>query len=183
MSGQRRVIVGISGSPGSLPAVRQAERIARRDEAQLIAVHAWTAPGGDRAERGHPSAYLRRIWQKDAEDRLQQALAAVWAREPEDLAVERWVVRGETGPALVGLANEPDDMLVVGAGRRGRLGRARHGRISRYCLARAGCPVLAVPPPALAAAAPRGVRAWSFRHHELTVEQALAEWQSDRLNH
>jgi K+-sensing histidine kinase KdpD len=40
VSGVRRVIVGVSGSPGNLPAVRYAERLARRDEVPLVAVHA-----------------------------------------------------------------------------------------------------------------------------------------------
>jgi hypothetical protein len=34
-------------------------------------------------------------------------------------------------------------------------GRLRHGRVSRYCLAHAGCPVIAVPSPALNRAAIR----------------------------
>src|SRR4029077_13160332 len=45
--------------------------------------------------------------------------------------------------------------LVVGAGRRGPSGRLRHGRVSRYCLAHASCPVIAVPSPALNRAAIR----------------------------
>lgn len=48
------------------------------------------------------------------------------------------------------LACRPDDLLVIGAGRRGPLGRIRGGQVSRYCLAHATCLVLAVPPPALA---------------------------------
>src|SRR5262245_12201681 len=65
------------------------------------------------------------------------------------------------------------DLLVVGAGRRGRMARIWHGRVSRYCLAHALCPVITVPPPALAQTAGHGLRAWSFRHRELTVDRAL----------
>jgi hypothetical protein len=84
------------------------------------------------------------------------------------------VVRGEPGPALVDVAG-PQDLLVVGAGRRGWLARIGHGKVSRYCLARAQCPVLAVPPPDLARAAGHRPRLWPLRRGELTVDRALSE--------
>src|SRR4029077_17385434 len=59
-----------------------------------------------------------------------------------------WVRGGTPGPARVGAASRDGDRLVVGAGRRGTFGRLRHGRVSRYCLAHARCPGIAVPPPA-----------------------------------
>jgi Universal stress protein family len=65
------------------------------------------------------------------------------------------------------------DLLVVGAGRRGKLARISHGGVSRYCVAHALCPVLTVPPPALAQTAGHGLRAWSLRHQELIVDRAL----------
>jgi len=83
------------------------------------------------------------------------------------------IVRGETGPALVDMADSPGDVLVVGAGRRGWLARIGHGRVSRYCVAHAGCPVVTVPPPAL--------RFRAIRHRELTVDRAAAEWASEKL--
>jgi Universal stress protein family len=83
------------------------------------------------------------------------------------------VIRGEPGPVLIDVASFTGDLLVVGAGRRGRTTRIWHGRVSRYCLAQALCPVLTVRPPALAQTARHGLRAWSFRHRELTVKRAL----------
>ena len=68
-------------------------------------------------------------------------------------------MRGNPGPVLVGAARRDGDRLVVGAGRRGTFGRLRHGKVSRYCLAHAGCPVIAVPSPALDRAAARAARA------------------------
>lgn len=64
----------------------------------------------------------------------------------------------------------------MGTGRRGRLARLRHGRVSRYCLAHAQCPAICVPPATLAGALPD----WSFRHRELTFERVIGEWQDDR---
>lgn len=173
MSGVRRVIVGTNGSPGSLPALRYAGRLAQREDGLLVAVHAWIPPGGDLAERRHPSLELRKLWAEAARERLDEAIDAAWAGIPGGLDVQPVVVRGEAGPVLVDVASAEEDLLVVGAGRRSRLVRVRRGRVSRYCLARARCPVMAVPPAALA---PRkGLHAWRFRHRELTVEQAMAE--------
>ena len=84
---------------------------------------------------------------------------------------------------LAGLACCADDLLVVGAGRRGSLARVWGGKVTRYCLAHARCPVLAVPPPALAREAGRGLRGFAYRHRELTLERALREWESEALDH
>jgi nucleotide-binding universal stress UspA family protein len=173
VSGVRRVIVGTSGSPGSLPALRYAARLAGREDRPLIAVHAWVPPGGDLADRRFPSPYLRQLWTEAARERLDEALDAAWGTAaPAGLGVQAAVVRGEPGPVLVDVARE-DDLLVVGAGRRGMLGRIRHGHVSRYCLARARCAVLAVPPADLGGGT--GRRRWSLRRRPLTVEQAMAE--------
>jgi nucleotide-binding universal stress UspA family protein len=123
VAGVRRVIVGVSGSPGGLPALRYAEQAVRRGETPLIAVHAWIPPGGDIAERRCPSSHLRKIWAQAALDRLMAALETAWGVIPADLRLQPVVVRGETGPALVDVANSGDDLLVVGAGRRGGLAR------------------------------------------------------------
>jgi hypothetical protein len=61
------------------------------------------------------------------------------------------------------------------------MARIGHGRVSRYCLAHARCPVLSVPTAALAHAAAHGLRAWSFRHRELTVHRALPEPDGQKL--
>jgi nucleotide-binding universal stress UspA family protein len=148
VGGLTRVIVGVSGSPGSLPALRHAARIARQYDATLVPVHAWIPPGGDLADRRCPSAYLRRLWADEARNRLRDALATAWGGEMTEMAVQPMVMRGQPGPALVEMA-DPDDMLIVGGGRHGGLSRIWHGRVSRYCLAHAPCPVVAVPPPAL----------------------------------
>jgi hypothetical protein len=69
------------------------------------------------------------------------------------------------------VAANPGDMLIIGAGRRGALAHALSCRVSRYCLAHAQCPVVAVPPPALAQAS-HGLRGWALRHRGLSPEHA-----------
>lgn len=173
MSGVRRVIVGVSASPGSLPALRYAAGIACQEEAPLIAVHAWVPPGGEMAERRHPSPDLWKVWEKAARHRLQKAINSAWGCVPAGLDLQPLVRRAEPGPGLVEVAHGRHDLLVVGAGRHATVARAWHGRVSRYCVAHARCPVLTVPPPALAQTAGHGLRAWSSRHRELTVDRAL----------
>jgi nucleotide-binding universal stress UspA family protein len=84
---------------------------------------------------------------------------------PADLQVEPQAVRGEPGPVLVEAAGQPDDLLIIGTGRRAGLGRVLHRSVSRYCLAHARCPVLAVPPSALMDEMGHGLRSWQLRRH------------------
>jgi nucleotide-binding universal stress UspA family protein len=176
-----RIIVGASGSPGSIPALRYAGTVARRDDAPLIAVHAWLPPGGDLADRRTPSPYLRRLWAEAAAARLRDALDAAWGGVPLGLEVHTRVVRGEPGPVLVDTAASADDLLVVGAGQRGWPGRLWRGKVSRFCVARAACPVLAVPPAAAPQRRGGGPGYWSLRHGQLTVEQAVRDWEHEDL--
>jgi nucleotide-binding universal stress UspA family protein len=169
-----RLIVGTSGSPGSLRALRYAEVMARARGAVLIPAIAWQPPGGDRAGRIQPSPHLRQEWRNLACQRLRDALIAVWGEVPGDPLVQPHVERGPAGWVLVNLADRPDDLLVVGAGRRGTLTRMAFSRVSRYCLAHAQCPVLAIPPPP-AREFGHGHLAWLFWHRPLTPEHVLRD--------
>lgn len=175
MEGIHRVIVGASGSPGSLPALRYAEDLARAHHAILMPVHAWTPPGGDIADRRFPCGYLRRMWHAEAGRQLQDAITAAWGQTPADLAVRIVVRRGEAGWVLVSTANCRGDLLVIGAGRRRAMARIASGKVTRYCLAHATCPVLAVPPPALEQDIGHGLHGWVFWHRPLTAERILQD--------
>ena len=175
MSGVGRLIVGTSGSPGSLQALRYGEGLARAHGAVLIPVLAWELPGGDHAVRVQPSGELRQEWRNFACQRLRDALIAVWGKIPGDPLVQPHLERGPAGWVLVNLARRPGDVLVVGAGRRGALARMAFSKVSRYCLAHAQCPVLAIPPPALARELRHGRLAWVFWHRPLTPEQILRD--------
>ena len=97
MSGSRRIIVGTSGSPGSLQALRYAAGLAREDDATLIPVLAWLPPGGDMADRRTPG-YLRQIWKDAAWLRLWTALDMAWGGiAPAGRPAEPLVRRGEPG--------------------------------------------------------------------------------------
>jgi nucleotide-binding universal stress UspA family protein len=170
-----RVIVGACGSPGSLRALRYARQIAESSDALLIPVHAWLPPGGDMADRRAPNPLLRKVWAEAAQQRLTEAIEAAWGGGPDPggVAMRPTVVRGPAGEVLVQLADQLDDVIVIGAGRRGVLARIGHAGTSRFCLARAKCPVIAVPPSALARYAGRWPLALAFRHHGFNADEAL----------
>jgi nucleotide-binding universal stress UspA family protein len=179
VSGIRRVIVGASGSPASLQALRYAEELARANDALLIPVLAWVPPGGDIADRRMPCPYLRRVWAEDASQRLKETLSIVLGEIPiGHPTVRPLVAPGEAGIVLVNTACYPDDLLVVGAGRRGALTRIVSGKVSHYCVSHAHCPVLAVPPPEFAQELRHGLFRWVFWHRSLTPEQVVLDRDS-----
>ncbi|MEU6507393.1 universal stress protein [Streptomyces sp. NPDC046942] len=145
-SAAARVVVGVSGSLGSVTALRRATVLARRLGAELWVVLAWEPPGGDAAARRSLGGGLPADeWQRLARQRLAAVLDEIFDGNSPGVPMCGVVVRGAPGPALVATADREDDVLVVGAGRRG-LHRAFSGRVSRHCVAHAVCPVLAVPP-------------------------------------
>ncbi|MFF4508880.1 universal stress protein [Streptomyces sp. NPDC001401] len=148
-----RLVVGVSGSAGSVTALVRAADEARRRGAELWPVLAWEPPGGDLAARRSPAAaVLVPEWERLARERLLKALRDVFGSTDSGLPGQALVARGAPGRALVQIADRERDVIVVGAGRRGRLYRALWPSVGRYCLAHAGCPVLAVPPSPLQAA-------------------------------
>jgi nucleotide-binding universal stress UspA family protein len=175
--GVTRVVAGVSGSPGSLAALRCAEHVALAHGALLVPVLAWQPPGGDRAARAQPAAGLMQAWRDMACRRLGEALAAVWGEPEPEPGVEPHVERGPAGWVLVSVADRPGDVLVIGAGHGGPLRRAARCRVVSYCVARARCPVVLVPPPELVTAIGGPWIAWRLRHRTLTPSQVLAGQQ------
>jgi nucleotide-binding universal stress UspA family protein len=149
MTGGKRVIAGVSGSLRSLGALRAGVAEARSRGAELLAVLAWAPAGGEVAYMRAPCPLLLRLWERAAKERMRDSFDAAFGGIPADVKVRTMVVRARPAPLLVELADRPDDLLVVGYGGRSRLGCAVHGAVTRYCMAHARCPVLAVPPPEL----------------------------------
>jgi nucleotide-binding universal stress UspA family protein len=167
----RRIVVGVHGSLGSLQALRWAADEARERQVPLVPVIAWIPPGGDLAERSHPSPFLRQVWQEAAATRLTEAFDEGLGGIIDGLSVQARVERGEAGAVLVEVADQTGDLLVIGTGRRNPLGRALHKSVGRYCLAHARCPVLAVPPSALMDEMRRGLLPWSLRGRRVPVPE------------
>ncbi|MFJ8311557.1 MULTISPECIES: universal stress protein [unclassified Streptomyces] len=141
-----RVVAGVSGSLGSLTALHRAAAEARRTGAELWAVLAWEPPGGEMGQRNAGCPELLAQCRRLAGERLLQALDTAFGSTGPGVPMAGLVVLGTPGAALLEAACRPGDLLVVGAGPRGRLRRALRPSVARYCLAHATCPVLAVPP-------------------------------------
>ncbi|KUN09861.1 hypothetical protein AQI95_02540 [Streptomyces yokosukanensis] len=171
-----RVVVGVCGSLGGATALSRAAVEARRRGAELWPVLAWEPPEGDLASRRFPATTaMVPQWEQLARERLAEALREAFGGPETGLSGQALVVRGAPGPALVRTADRADDILVVGAGQRGRLHRALWPSVSRYCLARATCPVLAVPPSPLQAelTAVHRRNAWRLRLNTGHMEREL----------
>ena len=144
-----RVIAGVSGSLRSLGALRAGVDEARQTGAPLMAVLAWVPAGGELAYRRAPCPVLLKLWEQAARRAADRCLRRRVRRRSADVTVRGMVVRGRPGPFLVELADQPDDLLVVGGGGRKLAASSVHGSVTRYCMAHAHCPVLTVPPPEL----------------------------------
>jgi nucleotide-binding universal stress UspA family protein len=172
----RRIVAGVSGSPGSVHALRHAAGLARHHHAALIPLLAWLPPGGDLADRKSPDPELRQLWQDHAWQQLWETLETAFGGLPASIDAQPVVLRGKPGKALTLIARQDGDLLVIGAGHQGPLQKLAGCGVSRYCLAHADCPVLAIPPPPLAQEACYGLRGWAFRHRWIraAAQPALA---------
>jgi hypothetical protein len=108
----RRIFVGVTGSLGSLQALRFATEEARQRDVPLIPVLSWIPPGGEMADRRYPSSELRQLWRQAAWSRLWTAFDEALGGVPGDVRVEPAVVRGDAGTVLTELASADGDILV-----------------------------------------------------------------------
>jgi nucleotide-binding universal stress UspA family protein len=149
-SSERRVVVGVNGSLGSLAALHRAAAEARRANGALWAVLIWDPPPAEFTQHGYlPSPALLEACRRAARLELTTALRTAFGSAGPDVPLDGLVTRGAPGRALVQIASREDDLLVVGTGHRGLLRRVLFPSVARYCVAHAVCPVLTVPPPAM----------------------------------
>lgn len=153
-----RVIVGVDTSLSGLQALRVAVGEARTRRAPLHAVRTWepapSDPGLSETRAKGPHGTLSAA----ASTVVQRAFTETFGGDPPGLVVHTVVVPDAPGPVLVEYACRDRDLLIIGAGRRGMLRRLRGSAVVRYCVHRATCPVLVVPPPPLTrAGSPRSL--------------------------
>ncbi|MEU4097317.1 universal stress protein [Streptomyces sp. NPDC026673] len=144
------VVVGVSGSPESLVALRRAAAEALRRATVLTVVTVWDT-AWDGADAGAPRSRRPSLppepdrWRRLARRRLLTALDAAFDGDlPLSPPLRPVLALGRPGPALVEVAGEAA-LLVVGAGTHGPWRRLFAPSAAAYCFAHARCPVLAVP--------------------------------------
>lgn len=147
----RRVVVGVSGTPGSMAVLHRGAAEARVRDAELWVVMAWQAPGTELGSRSSCNVSTLVQCRAAAVERLREVLNTAFDAERPGVTLAGLTVRATPGAALVDTARGTDDLLVVGTGSRAPLRRLIRPSVARYCLAHAACPVLTVPPSPLQA--------------------------------
>ncbi|MET9464679.1 universal stress protein [Streptomyces sp. NPDC006544] len=147
----RRVVAGVSGTPGSLAVLHRAAGEARVRDAELWVVMAWQAPSGELGSRSSCNVSALAQCRATVVERLREVPNTAFDAEKPGVTPAGLTVRATPGAALVDTARGADDLLVVGTGSRSALSRLIRPSVARYCLAHAACPVLAVPPSPLEA--------------------------------
>jgi nucleotide-binding universal stress UspA family protein len=143
MNGQV-ITVGVDGSKSSLDALRFGLEEARLRKGTVRAVTAWQV---DTLNAGYGGILLQEensAHEKVATE-LQDKAIDIVLRETDDAPlIERRVVRGHPGQALVDLSRDAA-LLVVGTEHKGLVKRAAVGSTSAYCTRLSKVPVAVVP--------------------------------------
>ena len=135
----RRIVVGVDGSPSSMTALRWAILQAELTGCEVEAVIAWRLP----SRYGFAAVTDRATdFEGDARKVLADALNEVSSVEP-DVVIRSSVVEGHPAEVLVRAARGAD-MLVVGSRGHGGFTEAVLGSVSQYCVHHAPCPVLVI---------------------------------------
>ena len=135
----RRIVVGVDGSPSSMAALRWAILQAELTGCAVDAVTAWRLP----SRYGFAPVTDRATdFEGDAGKILADALNEASSVEP-DVIIRSSVVEGHPAEVLVRAARGAD-MLVVGSRGHGGFTGALLGSVSQNCVHHAPCPVLVI---------------------------------------
>lgn len=139
-----RVVVGVGRSLGAYQALRYAVAEARRREVILVAVRTFHLANG---EEGLLNAALLT---SAAAEQVRSAFTEAVGQFPPGVEIEIVVLAGPAGSALVSVADRESDLLIIGGCGARRWGRLRTAATARFCARHSVCPVVIVPPTALA---------------------------------
>jgi nucleotide-binding universal stress UspA family protein len=143
------IVVGVDGSEASHEALRWAVEEAKLRSARLVAVYAWSfvppQPIGDPGMLAVSAGDLPGQLEAEsdaARTALDDAVGDVLAADA-GIEVERKLVEGDAGEALVDESADAT-LLVVGSHGRSGLKAAILGSVSRHVTAHSTCPVVVV---------------------------------------
>jgi nucleotide-binding universal stress UspA family protein len=142
------IVVGVDGSEASREALRWAVEEAKLRDARLVAVHAWSfvpaQPLGEPGMLAMPAGDLAGQLSAESDAAatvLDDAVDA--ASGGAGVEIEKKVVEGDPGEAIISAAAEAD-LIVVGSHGRTGLTAALLGSVSRHVVDHAKCPVVVV---------------------------------------
>jgi nucleotide-binding universal stress UspA family protein len=136
---ERRIVVGVDGSPSSTAALRWAIRQAKLTGCVVEAVIAWEVPG---SYGFAPVVDDGLDFAGDAGKVLFETLNEVAGEDP-DVIIRPSVQEGQAAEVLIRAARGAD-LLVVGRRGHGGFARALLGSISQQCVHHSPCPVLVI---------------------------------------
>ena len=143
------IVVGVDGSEASRAALRFGAEEAALRQARLVAVHAWLfippQPLGDPGMLAIPAGDL--AGQLSAENdaasmAFDEAIADALGADAST-PIDRRLVEGDAGEAIVAQSAEAD-LVVVGSHGRSGIRAALLGSVSRHVVDHATCPVVVV---------------------------------------
>ncbi len=135
---ERRIVVGVDGSPPSERALDWAVAEAQRTGAALHLVSAWMFP----MALGYAFTTTVHQVQQSAQDVIDRAMAHV-GEVAGDVTVTGETSEQAPAPALIAAAKGAD-LLVVGSRGLGGFQGLLIGSVSQYCTRHATCPVVVV---------------------------------------
>ncbi|MFI1767320.1 universal stress protein [Streptomyces sp. NPDC020800] len=136
---ERRIVVGVDGSPSSYEALRWGVRYAGLVGGTVEAVAAWELPG---LQGWSGPAVDMDVDEEDARQRMRQELADVLGADEAGSVTAR-LAHGNAAEVLLRAA-EGAEVLVVGRRGRGGFARALLGSVSQHVSHHASCPVVIV---------------------------------------
>jgi nucleotide-binding universal stress UspA family protein len=141
----RRIVVGVDGSPHSKTALRWAVTQARLVDATIDAISAWQDPATIGATYGwSPMMYTGDSLATIAEKVLTDTIAEVAGQADKPVEIRSRVVQGHPAEVLPEAATGAE-MLVLGSRGHGTFAGILLGSVSQHCVQHAPCPVLVVP--------------------------------------
>jgi nucleotide-binding universal stress UspA family protein len=141
----RRIVVGIDGSPNGTVALRWAMAQARLTGASIETITAWHDPALIGYSYGwSPVMYEGTSVAAIAEKILTEAVADIVAQQGDPVEICTRVVQGHPAQVLLEAATGAQ-MLVVGSRGHGAFAGMLLGSVSQHCVQHAPCPIVVVP--------------------------------------
>ncbi|MFJ6198092.1 universal stress protein [Micromonospora sp. NPDC092111] len=141
---ERRIVVGVDGSPGSLIALRWAVTQAELSNARVDVVAAWHDPAEYAFAYGWSAAVFEDVSIAAITGKMLTEAVADVARGGVPVQFTTHVVRGHPAQALLDAADRAQ-LLVVGSRGHGAFAGMLLGSVSQHCVQHAPCPVVVVP--------------------------------------
>ena len=140
------IVVATDGSPAARAAVERALLEARRRDATIDLVSAWSAPAN--GALGAPTYMSEDVFYATRDAMAEILAEAKAAAEGQGVHAETHLVAGDPAAQICRLAEErAADLIVMGSRGHGPLAAALLGSVAGHVVQHAHCPVMVVPDP------------------------------------